>query len=112
MSCVCPHPHCFPLEDFIWWVSARRRPQEEKEAMQLVMCSVGRPVRLEGPEQGSWSYKIARTTEKHKFHRAHAATQGMCVNLINAPKLLANQQKDGDSPVRVIVPDLLEKSRQ
>ena len=30
---------------------------------------------------------------------AHAAPQGVCNNLINALKLVANQQKDGDSPV-------------
>ena len=42
---------------------------------------------------------------------AHAAPQGMCDNVINALKLLANQQKDGDSPVKMVVPDLPEKSR-
>ena len=36
----------------------------------------------------------------------------MCDNLINALKLLAKQRKDGDSPVRMIVPGLLEKSRR
>ena len=44
-----------------------------------------------------------------KVFRAHAARQGMCDNLIHALERLANQQKDGDSPVRMIVPGLLEK---
>ena len=35
----------------------------------------------------------------------------MCDNLINALKLLANQQQDGDSPIQSIVIGLLEKSR-
>ena len=42
---------------------------------------------------------------------AHAAPQGMCDNMVNALKLLANQQKDGDSPAEMVVPDLLDKSR-
>ena len=35
--------------------------------------------------------------------------QRACDNLINALKLLANQQKDGESPIGMIVPGLLEK---
>ena len=41
---------------------------------------------------------------------SHAAPHGVCDNLINALQLLANQQKDGDSPVNVVVQGLLEKS--
>ena len=41
-----------------------------------------------------------------KVLRAHAAPQRMCDNLINALKLLANQQKDGDR----IVQGLQERS--
>ena len=37
--------------------------------------------------------------------------QGVCDNLINALKLLTNQQKDGDSPVGQMVTGLLERSR-
>ena len=32
--------------------------------------------------------------------RAHAVPQGLCENLVNALKLLANQQRDGDSPIQ------------
>ena len=38
-----------------------------------------------------------------KAFRAHAAPHGVCDNLINALKLLANQHQDSDSPVRVLV---------
>ena len=34
--------------------------------------------------------------EQAKVFKAHAVPQGLCVNLINALKLLANQQEDGD----------------
>ena len=36
--------------------------------------------------------------------RAHAASQGKCDNLMSALKLVANQKRDGDSPVRMLVP--------
>ena len=43
--------------------------------------------------------------------RAHAAPQGLCDNLVNALKLLANHQQEGDSPVKVVVQELSVKSR-
>ena len=51
----------------------------------------------------SWSYEILQTAEKQKVFRAHVAPQGVCDNLINAIKLLANQHQDGDGPVKVLV---------
>ena len=47
-----------------------------------------------------------------KFFKAHAVPQGLCENLINALKLLANHQKDDDSPVQGIVTGLCERSRK
>ena len=44
--------------------------------------------------------------------RAHTAPQGLCEHLINALKLLANQQTDGDTPIPSIVTVLQERSRQ
>ena len=38
--------------------------------------------------------------------------QGLCENLINALKMLANQQKDGDGPIQDIVAGLQERSRE
>ena len=34
--------------------------------------------------------------EQAKVFKAHAVPQGLCANLVNALKLLANQQEDGD----------------
>ena len=42
--------------------------------------------------------------------RAHAAPQGGCDTLINELKLLANQQNDGDSPVKMLVQGLQARS--
>ena len=40
--------------------------------------------------------------------KAHALPQGLCGNLINALKLLANQQEDGDGLIKNIVTNLCE----
>ena len=47
-----------------------------------------------------------------KVFKTHAVPQCVCENLINALKLLANQQKDGDSPIQSIVTGLIERSRK
>ena len=47
-----------------------------------------------------------------KVFKAHAVPQGLSENLINALELLANQQKDGDSPMQSIVTGLCERSRK
>ena len=47
---------------------------------------------------------------KAKVFRAHAVPQGLCDNLINALKLQANQQRDGDCPTPDIVAGLQEGS--
>ena len=44
--------------------------------------------------------------------KAHAVPEGLCANLINALKLLANQQEDGDGLLQNIVEDLGEESRR
>ena len=41
--------------------------------------------------------------------KAHAVPQGLCENLINAIKLLANQ-KDGESPIESIFAGFCERS--
>ena len=47
-----------------------------------------------------------------KVFRAHAAPQGLGGNLINALKLLANQQEDGDGSTQNIVTNFGEVSRE
>ena len=67
---------------------------------------------IKGFRKGSWSYKTARDHREAKVFRAHGAPQGTCDDLINALKLLTNQQKDGDSPLQKIASCLLEKKPQ
>ena len=91
------------------YVDRKRTTQEE--AMQLVVCGVRRPGQYNWEARTeSWSYKTARTAEKQKVLRAHATPNGVCDNLINALKHLANLQKDGDGPVSMVVQGLREKS--
>ena len=47
-----------------------------------------------------------------KVFTAHAAPLGLCDNLINALKLLANQQKDGDNPMQSIVTSFPKKQKR
>ena len=53
--------------------------------------------------------QLGTNDEEAKVFRAHAVPQGLRENLINALKLPANQQRDGDSPIRNIVTGLREK---
>ena len=50
--------------------------------------------------------------EQAKVFRAHAVPQGLCGNLINALKLLANQREDGDGLQQNIVTNLGKESRK
>ena len=47
-----------------------------------------------------------------KIFKAHVAPLGLCDNLINALKLLADQQKDCHSPMQSIVTALHERNRK
>ena len=59
-----------------------------------------------------WWCKQATVPVRPRCSKAHAVPQGLCENLINALKLLANQQKDGDSPVQSLVTSLCDRSRK
>ena len=50
--------------------------------------------------------------EQAKVFRAHGVPQGLCENLVNALKLLASQQEDGDGLIQNIVTNLCEGSRR
>ena len=56
--------------------------------------------------------QIRANADTAKVSNAHAAPLGLNDNLVNAGKLLANQQNDGDSPVQSIVTGLHESSRR
>ena len=59
---------------------------------------------------GHWWYKLVPV--RQRFSQGHAEPQGLCENLINALKLLANLQKDGDSPIQSVVTGLSERCRK
>ena len=48
--------------------------------------------------------------DQAKVFKAHAVPQDLCANFINALKLLANQQGDGDGLLESIVKDLGKES--
>ena len=52
------------------------------------------------------------STSQAKVFKARAAPQGLFENFINVLKLLANQQKDVDSPIQSIVTGFCERSRK
>ena len=56
--------------------------------------------------------QIGVNANEAKVVKPHAAPLGLCDNLTNALKLLANQQKYGDSPIQSIVTGLHERSRK
>ena len=53
--------------------------------------------------------QLGTNEEEATETKEHAVPRGLCENFINALKLLANQQRDGDSPIQNIVSGLLEK---
>ena len=61
---------------------------------------------------GYWWCKSEPNADRAKVFKAHAAPLGLCVNLNNALKLLANQHKYGDSPIHSIITGLHERSRR
>ena len=105
-------PNCnnsFPLEDCtledcIWWVSGGYYTK-----WWCAICGERydwrQPIRL----------LVVQTSEiinEAKVFNAHAVPQGLCGNLIDALKFLANQQEDGDGPIQNIVTNLGVRSRK
>ena len=52
---------------------------------------------------GHWWHKQVPSASQANVFNARAVPQGLCENLMNALKLLANQQKDGESQSRVLL---------
>ena len=103
MSYWCPRCNSFPDDDYVWWVSA------EKNTPAGGVRSVEKNLIVER-QTGSWWCKQAKVSTRLRF--AHAVPQGLCENLINALKLLANQQEGGDGLFQSIVTNLCEGSRK
>ena len=104
MSYLCPNCNSFPLEDYVWWVSGRKTTK-----WWCAICGEKydwrQPNRLLVVQTGD-------SFEQAKVFKAHAVPQGLCANLINALKLLANQQEDGDGLLQNIVKNLGKESRR
>ena len=85
---------------------------DRKEALQLVVRNCGENMIVERPT-GHWWYTQVSVPGRQRFLMRMLAPQGLCGILINALKLLAYQQKDGDSSIQsiVIVTGLCERSR-
>ena len=58
------------------------------------------------------SDRVAVSRRQSLLHKAHAVPQGLCANLNNALKLLANQQEDGDGLLQNIVTNHGNESRR
>ena len=56
--------------------------------------------------------QTGESVDQAKVFRAHAVPLGLCANLINALKLLANQEEDGDGLTQNIVTNLCEERRK
>ena len=103
---VCPHCHRFPLEDYIWWISSGHGKKQCNW-----WCEAG---------GGLYDWKVPNKVlviqdstdcREAKVCRAHASPQGVCDDLINALKLLANKHKVGVSPIKMVVLGTQERSR-
>ena len=88
MSYVCPLCNSFPLEDYVCWVFGRKHTR-----WWCAICGE----RYDWKHQtGFQSCKQVIVLRQAKVFEAHAVPQGLCANLINALKLLANQLENGD----------------
>ena len=104
MSYLYPHCNSSTFEDCIWWVSGWR--------LSIWWCAIcgekydwKQPSRLSVVQTGD-------SIELAKVFKAHAVRQDLCANLINALKLLVNQQEDGDGLSQTIVKNLGKESRK
>ena len=74
-----------------------------EEALQLVVRILWRKKYDWGAPGWLLVVQTGDSANQAKVFKAHAVPQGLRKNLINALELLADQQKDGDSPVHSIV---------
>ena len=113
LSYICPLCYCFSLDDNIWWVSSRHGDGSNRKKKQCSWWYAACVVKYDylAPNEILLVQLGANANEATVF-RAHAAPLGLCDNLVNALKLLANQQKEGDSPIQSIVTGLHEGSRR
>ena len=113
LSSVCPHCSCFPLDDFVWWVSTGHGDGHTRKKKHCSWwCAACGGQYEQRPLNRILVVQIGANADRAKVFKAHAAPMGLCDNLVNALKLLANQQKDGESPTQNIITGLHERSRR
>ena len=105
MSYLCPHCNSFRVEDYVWWVSAGKK----HTSWWCAIC--GERFECKAPHRLLVVQTFESVNQAEVF-RAHAVPQGLCGNLINALKLLANQQEDGDGLSQSMVTNLCEAARK
>ena len=89
---LCPNCKSFPLEDNVWWGFQLARITAAGGARSVDKKYDWRaPNRLLVVQTGD-------SASQAKVVKAHAVPQGLCENMMSALKLLASQQKNGDSP--------------
>ena len=101
---ICAHiATVSPLEGpHLVGIDPTRKQHQEEEALQLeVRCVWGANTNGEHPTVFWWC-SSAQTQKKRQFSGHMMVPQGLCENLINALKLLTNQQRDGDCPIQNI----------
>ena len=105
MSYLRPACNSFPLKDYIWWDSGRKG----RNNCWCAICG----------EKHDWKQPsrilvvlTGESIDQAKVFKVRAVPQGLCGNLINALKLLANQKEDGNGLVRNIVTNFGDGSRE
>ena len=90
LSCVCPHCHCFPLEDCIWWVSSEHGDGNKKTKKQCNWwrAACGGQHNWEAPN-AVLATQDSTDRREAKVFRARAAAQGMCDTLFIAVGMYA-----------------------
>ena len=75
-----------------WWVSTGHADNRKKKHCSWWCAAQGGKYELRAPNR-ILVVQLGTDASEGKVFRAHAAPQGLCENLINALKLLANQQR-------------------
>ena len=93
------------MEDYVWWVSVGKKHTNRWCAICGEKYDWKQPKRLLVVQRGE-------NINQAKVFKAYAVPQGLCSNLINALKLLANQKEDGDGLIQNVVTNLGKGSRK
>ena len=81
------------LTNYVWWVSGVKNTQAGS-ARFVEKNMIG------SNQTGSWWCRQAKVLTRHRSSERMQYLSGLCGNLINALKLLTNQQEDGDGLIQ------------